>query len=109
MLGIGLMLFCLRAIRPDIAWNEKPLRFSFWAINFGLFAMVIFSLLPVGLMQTWASVKYGYWYARSSDFLQTPIMETLRWIRAFGDTIFAVGAIVLVYFIFKLSIKFIRK
>jgi nitric oxide reductase subunit B len=109
MLGIGLMLFCLRAIRPDITWNEKPLRFSFWAINFGLFAMVIFSLLPVGLMQTWASVKYGYWYARSSDFLQTPVMETLRWIRAFGDTIFAVGAVVLVYFIFKLSIKFIRK
>src|ERR1035438_7392534 len=109
MLGIGLMLFCLRAIRPDITWNEKPLRFSFWAINFGLFAMVIFSLLPVGLMQTWASVKYGYWYARSSDFLQTPVMETLRWIRAFGDTIFAVGAIVLVYFVFKLSIKFIKE
>ena len=109
MLGIGLMLFCLRAIRPDIAWNEKPLKFSFWAINFGLFAMVIFSLLPVGLMQTWASVKYGYWYARSSDFLQTPVMETLRWIRAFGDTIFAIGAVVLIYFIFKLSIKFIRK
>lgn len=109
MLGIGLMLFCLRAIRPDIPWNETPLRFSFWAINFGLFAMVTFSLLPVGLMQTWASVKYGYWYARSSDFLQTPVMETLRWIRAFGDTIFAVGAIVLVYFVFKLSFRFIKK
>jgi nitric oxide reductase subunit B len=54
-------------------------------------------------------LKYGYWYARSSDFLQTPVMETLRWILAFGDTIFAVGAIVLVYFVFKLSIKFIKK
>jgi nitric oxide reductase subunit B len=106
MLGIGLMLFTLRAIRPDIVWNEKPLKFSFWMINFGLFAMVIFSLLPVGLMQTWASVQYGYWYARSSEFLQTGTMQTLRWMRAFGDTIFAIGALILVYFVFWLSIKF---
>ncbi len=109
MLGIGLMLFSLRAIRPEIKWNEKPLKFSFWTINFGLFAMVVFSLLPVGLMQTWASVKYGYWYARSAEFLQTPTMQTIRWTRAFGDTIFAVGAVVLVYFVFNLSIKFIKK
>ena len=71
MLGIGLMLFSLRGIRPDIEWNEKPIKWSFWLINFGLFAMVVFSLLPVGLMQTWASVEHGYWYARSSEFLQT--------------------------------------
>jgi nitric oxide reductase subunit B len=106
MLGIGLMLFTLRAIRPDIVWNGKPLKFSFWMINFGLFAMVIFSLLPVGLMQTWASVQYGYWYARSSEFLQTGTMQTLRWMRAFGDTIFATGALILVYFVFRLSMKF---
>jgi len=109
MLGIGLMLFTLRAIKPEIEWSEKPLKFSFWAINFGLFAMVVFSLLPVGLMQTWASVHDGYWYARSSEFLQSPLMNTLRWFRAFGDTIFAVGALVLVYFIFKLSLKFFKK
>ncbi len=108
MLGIGLMLFTLRSIRPDIEWNEKTLKFSFWSINFGLFSMVTFSLLPVGLMQTWASVKYGYWYARSSEFLQTPLMNTLRWTRSFGDTIFAIGAVVLVYFIFSLSVKFFK-
>ncbi|MEJ2103372.1 MAG: nitric-oxide reductase large subunit [Ignavibacteriaceae bacterium] len=106
MLGIGLMLFSLRGIRPDIEWNEKPIKWSFWLINFGLFAMVTFSLLPVGLMQTWASVEHGYWYARSAEFLQTNIMQTLRWMRAFGDTIFAIGAMVLVYFIFSLTVKF---
>ncbi len=109
ILGLGLMLFTLRSIRPDIEWNEKSLKFSFWAINFGLFAMVTFSLLPVGLMQTWASVEYGYWYARSAEFLQTPIMSTLRWLRAFGDTIFAIGALVLVWFTFNLSIKYLKK
>ena len=106
MLGIGLMLFSLRGIRPDIEWNEKPIKWSFWLINFGLFAMVTFSLLPVGLMQTWASVEHGYWYARSAEFLQTNLMQTLRWMRAFGDTIFTIGAIVLVYFIFSLTVKF---
>lgn len=106
MLGIGLMLFSLRGIRPDIEWNEKPIKWSFWLINFGLFAMVTFSLLPVGLMQTWASVEHGYWYARSAEFLQTGVMQTLRWLRAFGDSIFAIGAIILVYFIFSLTLKF---
>lgn len=109
MLGIGLMLFTLRSIKPDIAWNEGSLKFSFWAINIGLFSMVTFSLLPVGLMQTWASVEYGYWYARSSEFLQSPLMNNLRWTRAFGDTIFALGAIVLVAFVFVQSIKIYTK
>ena len=109
MLGIGLMLFTLRGIRPDIEWNEKPIKWSFWLINFGLFAMVVISLLPVGLMQTWASVEHGYWYARSAEFLQTSTMQTLRWLRAFGDTIFAIGALILVYFVLQLSMKFKKK
>jgi nitric oxide reductase subunit B len=109
MLGIGLMLFTLRGIRPDIEWNEKPLKWSFWLINFGLFAMVVISLLPVGLMQTWASVEHGYWYARSAEFLQTSTMQTLRWLRAFGDTLFAIGALILVYFVFHLSLRFKKK
>ena len=109
MLGIGLMLFTLRSIRPDIHWNEKTLKFSFWSINIGLFAMVTLSLLPVGLMQTWASVEHGYWYARSSEFLHSGIMNELRWMRVVGDTIFSAGVLVLVYFIFKLSLKFFKK
>lgn len=47
------------------------------------------SLLPVGLMQTWASAKHGYWYARSTGFLGSPLMQNLRWMRAPGDTLFA--------------------
>lgn len=105
MLGIGLMLFALRAMQPEREWNEWPLQVSFWSINAGLFAMVTFSLLPVGLMQTWASVKYGYWYARSSEFLQTDLMATFRWMRVFGDTLFAIGAMVLTYFIFRISLR----
>ncbi len=99
MLGIGLMLLCLRVLIPGVEWKDGLLRFSFWALNGGLMAMCILSLLPVGLMQTWASVEHGYWYARSSEFLQTPLMQTLRWMRVPGDTVFFLGAVALVLFV----------
>jgi nitric oxide reductase large subunit len=38
-----------------------------------------------------AAVEYGTWYARSAEFLQTSTMDTLRWLRMVGDSIFAVG------------------
>jgi nitric oxide reductase subunit B len=100
MLGIGLMLVSLRAMSPFSEWKEGWLKIAFWGMNVGLFLMCVGSLLPVGLLQTWASVERGYWYARSTDFLGTPLLQTLRWLRAPGDTIFALGAIVLVAFIF---------
>jgi nitric oxide reductase subunit B len=100
MLGIGLMLVCLRALSPEAEWRENWLKFSFWALNAGLMAMCVGSLLPVGLMQTWASVEHGYWFARSSEFLGSPLMQTLRWMRVPGDTLFAIGALVLVAFVF---------
>ncbi|MFO0944326.1 MAG: cbb3-type cytochrome c oxidase subunit I [Planctomycetota bacterium] len=106
MLGIGLMLVCLRTLRPGVPWREGMLSFSFWAMNGGLFAMCVFSLLPVGLLQTWASVDTGYWYARSSEFMGTPTMQTLRWLRVPGDTIFAVGAIALVLFVAGLKLGY---
>jgi nitric oxide reductase subunit B len=42
------------------------------------------------------------WYARSSEFLHTPILTKLRWMRMFGDTIFAFGAVVLGWFVLGL-------
>jgi nitric oxide reductase large subunit len=54
-------------------------------------AMVVISLLPVGLMQTWAAVEYGYRYARTPEFLQRGVIDLFRWLRVVGDTIFAPG------------------
>ncbi|HLH07633.1 MAG TPA: nitric-oxide reductase large subunit [Terriglobales bacterium] len=102
MLGLGLMLFCLRALKPGTAWKDKPLAFAFWAINGGLLLMVLLSLLPIGLMQAWASVEYGTWYARSAEFLHHGPMNTLRWMRMIGDTVFAAGALVLGWFVLGL-------
>lgn len=105
MLGIGLMLVCLRALEPNQPWNERWLWLAFWGLNAGLFLMCMVSLLPVGLLQTWASVDRGYWYARSSEFMNTPLMQTLRWLRVPGDTIFALGALALVIFVAGNAVK----
>ena len=102
MLGLGLMLFCLRALRPGLKWRERPLFIAFWSINIGLALMVLLSMLPVGLLQAWASVEYGTWYARSAEFMQTPMLVRLRWMRMFGDTLFAFGALVLGWFVLGL-------
>jgi nitric oxide reductase subunit B len=102
MLGLGLMLFCLRALRPGRTWKDAPLSVAFWTINIGLALMVLLSLLPIGLMQTWASVEYGTWYARSAEFLHSGHMNDLRWMRMIGDSIFAIGALVLGWFVLGL-------
>ena len=104
MLGIGLMLVCLRAM-TDGEWSDRWMKFAFWSMNIGLFAMCIGSLLPVGLLQTYASVEHGYWYARSTEFLHTPLMQNLRWLRAPGDTLFGAGAFALVLFVWKSRAK----
>jgi nitric oxide reductase subunit B len=100
MLGAGLMLVCLRALDPVAQWKDGWIKFAFWGMNAGLLAMCVGSLLPVGMLQTWASVDQGYWYARSTEFLGTPIMQTFRWLRVPGDTVFAAGALAFVAFVF---------
>jgi len=105
MLGIGLMLFCLRGMTAREAWNERLLRTAFWSLNLGLAAMAVFSLLPLGLMQVYASVTHGFWYARSAEFLQQPLMQTLVWLRVPGDIVFSVGVIALAWFVVRLWIR----
>jgi len=42
------------------------------------------------------------WCARSAEFLESPTLETVRWLRVIGDTIFA-GALYLGWFVFGLK------
>ncbi|MEN7547023.1 nitric-oxide reductase large subunit [Rapidithrix thailandica] len=103
MLGIGLMLFVLRGLYQKVVWKEKALFYAFWSINIGLVLMVVLSLLPIGLLQTIASVNEGMWYARSAEFMQEPHMEMLRWLRSVGDTLFAFGTVALAWFVLGLK------
>lgn len=103
VLGIGLMLFALKGLAARHVWKDGMIGFSFWSINIGLFLMAFMSLLPLGLLQTVASVQHGLWYARSAEFMQTPGFDTIRWLRVVGDTIFALGALGLGWFVIGLK------
>lgn len=103
MLGLGLMLFCLKSLKGEHVWKTGPIKFAFWAINIGLAPMVLISVLPIGMLQTWASVEHGMWYARSAEFMRSDRIQTFIWLRIIGDTIFAIGALVLFWFIIGLK------
>jgi len=105
MLGLGLILFCLRGLKPDAQWNEGWLRGSFWALNIGLALMALLTLLPLGVLQLSAALEHGYWYARSADFMDQPIIHLLIWMRVPGDTLFSVGALLFAWFVLRLWIR----
>ena len=105
MLGIGLMLFCLRGLRPAARWNERLLRTAFWSFNVGLCLMALLTLLPMGILQVTAAIQHGYWYARSADFMQQPLLHLLVWLRVPGDVIFSLGACALAAFVASLWLQ----
>lgn len=105
MLGIGLMLFCLRGLKSDTQWATGILKGAFWSFNIGLMLMALLTLLPMGVLQLQAALENGYWYARSAEFMSKPIIEILVWMRMPGDIIFSAGAVLLAWFAFRQWIK----
>ena len=108
MLGIGLMLFCLRGLKPEVEWDERVLRSAFWCFNVGLMLMGLLTLLPLGVLQLEAALEKGYWYARSAEFMGQPIVHALVWMRVPGDTIFSVGALLLAWFVARHWVRPLR-
>ncbi|MDZ4112392.1 MAG: nitric-oxide reductase large subunit [Brevundimonas sp.] len=104
MLGIGLLLFCFRGMSRAEAWSDKLLGWTFWLLNGGLLMMVFLSLLPVGVVQAFASIEHGLWYARSPAVIHSPLVETLVWMRVPGDVVFGAGAFTLAIFAARLVI-----
>ncbi|MGJ8669044.1 MAG: cbb3-type cytochrome c oxidase subunit I [Oceanococcus sp.] len=102
MLGIGLMLFCLRGIKPLAVWMDSALRNAFWSLNIGLALMALLTLLPIGVLQLNAALQHGYWYARSAEFMSQPLIHLLVWMRVPGDTIFAIGGLFIAWFVWRL-------
>ncbi len=102
MLGIGLMLFCLRGLFARSLHADRYLGWMFWSLNIGLFMMVFMSLLPAGIFQAYWSVHEGLWYARSPAIIHSKVMETLVWLRMPGDIVFSIGGLCLAAYALKL-------
>ena len=50
----------------------------------------------------YASISEGLWYARSEEFMQQPLFDTLRWVRLGGDVVFIFGALAFFWQIFTM-------
>ena len=101
MLGLGLMLYCMRGLTDIASWNERALKVAFWSLNIGIGMMTFLSLLPQGVLQTYASIEHSYAFARSAAFIQSPVMQALVWARVPGDVVFSVGVFAFVWFVFR--------
>ncbi|MDB5897824.1 MAG: norB, partial [Ramlibacter sp.] len=102
MLGIGLMLFCLRGLYARHLHTDALLKPAYWCLNIGLAMMIFLSLLPAGIYQAWASITRGLWYARSPEIIHSKFIEALVWLRVPGDMVFAAGAVLLAIYVLRL-------
>lgn len=101
LLAIALMLFSVRHIVSKASWSDNLLKWSFWGLNGGLMAMLVFSLIPSGFYQFYYAVKHGLWYARSPEIATGKAIQTFSWMRIAPDLIFAAGAIILFVFLVR--------
>jgi len=101
LLAISLLLFSVRHIVTRKSWSDQLLKWSFWGLNGGLAAMVVFHLIPSGFYQLWYAVKYGLWYARSPEIAAGPVIRALSWVSIGPHVVFAAGAILLLLFLVR--------
>jgi nitric oxide reductase subunit B len=92
MLALALMVFALRHTADEQTWPgiEKYVKVAFWGCNLGLVLMIVMSLFPSGVLQTWDVVQHGYWHARSIEYIGTPRQHLIEWLRMPGDMVFIV-------------------
>lgn len=91
MLAIGLLLFCLRYLTEQSHWSDRAAKLSFFSLNIGLAWMSFVNLFPVGIVQFHKALTYGYYSARSPDFLTEHWVNFLEWARLPGDALFILG------------------
>lgn len=103
-LSIAAILFCLRFLTHQDAWNPKLVRIAFWSINGGLLLMVVLDLFPAGIHQLVVVMENGYWYGRSQEFIQSVPFQSMTWLRIIGGAVFCLGGLFpLTYFVLSTS------
>jgi nitric oxide reductase subunit B len=106
MLALGVVFFCLRAIRSNTVWDraERFIKIGFWGLNVGLGLMIVLDLFPGGVIQLWDAIEHGYWHARRLSFIMSGMFHTLEWIRIAADMTFLLaGAVPLAWAILLLT------
>ncbi len=105
MLAVGLAIFCLRYMVPQDRWSDRAAKISFWSLNIGLAWMVFASLFPLGIIQLYHSVRYGYYDARTLQYLTGHLNALIEWMRLPGDVLFIVGGVLPVVYLAWLGVR----
>jgi nitric oxide reductase subunit B len=105
MLAVGLAIFCLRYMVPQERWSDRAAKISFWSLNIGLAWMVFASLFPLGVIQLYHSVRYGYYNARTLQYLTGHLNALIEWMRLPGDVLFIVGGVLPVVYLAWLGVR----
>jgi len=108
MLSVGLALFCLRYIIPEERWSDRAAKISFWSLNLGLAWMVFATLFPLGILQLYHSIAYGYYDARTLKFISNPSNSLIEWLRFPGDVVFILGGALPVLYLCWLGVRYMR-
>ena len=108
MLSVGLALFCLRYIIPEERWSDRAAKISFWSLNLGLAWMVFATLFPLGILQLYHSIAYGYFDARTLKFISNPSNSLIEWLRFPGDVVFILGGALPVLYLCWLGVRYMR-
>src|SRR3546814_11268745 len=61
MLGIALVLFCIRGLRGNVQWDARPPNIAFWCLNIGLALMAALTPRPLGPLHLLAEIAPGHW------------------------------------------------
>ena len=105
MLAVGLAIFCLRYMVPQDRWSDRAAKLSFWSLNLGLAWMVFASLFPLGILQLYHSVRFGYYNARTLQYLTGHLNTLIEWLRLPGDALFIVGGVLPVLYLAWLGVR----
>ncbi len=108
-LAIAALVFVLRFLVKPEHWSNVLLRISFWSLQIGLMLMLLLDIFPVGILEMVQSYTHGYWFARSQDFWNQPIVQKLTWARVAGDLTFVVGGVLPLLYFTARSMFYLKK
>ncbi len=108
-LAIAALVFVLRFLVKPEFWSNRILRVSFWSLQIGLMMMLMLDIFPVGILEMVQSYTRGYWFARSVEFWNQPIVQGLTWARVAGDLVFTAGGVLPLLYFTAISMFHLKK
>jgi len=108
-LAIASLVFVLRFLVKPQHWSNRIVKVSFWSLQAGLLMMLMLDIFPVGILEMAQSYTQSYWFARSADFWNQPIVQKLTWVRMIGDLVFVLGGVLPLLYFTARSMFYLKK